>query len=62
MEWGDSIWSAIALVFLIEGLVPFISPAGWRRMFVQLTSLRDGQIRFFALLSIAAGVMMLCLG
>ena len=62
MEWGDSIWSAFALVFLIEGLVPFISPAGWRRMFDQLTQLRDGQIRFFALLSIAAGVLMLWIG
>lgn len=58
MELGDSIWSAIALVFLIEGLVPFISPAGWRRMFTQLTLLGDGQIRFFALLSIAVGVLM----
>jgi len=62
MEWGDSIWSAFALVFLIEGLVPFISPAGWRRMFDQLIHLRDGQIRFFALLSIAAGVLMLWIG
>ena len=62
MEWGDSIWTAFALVFLIEGLVPFISPAGWRRMFDQLIRLRDGQIRFFALLSIAAGALMLWIG
>lgn len=62
MELGDSIWYAIALVFLIEGLVPFISPTGWRRMFFQLTQLRDGQIRFFALLSIAVGVLMFWLG
>lgn len=62
MELGDSIWYAIALVFLIEGLVPFISPTGWRRMFLQLTQLRDGQIRFFALLSIAVGVLMFWLG
>lgn len=62
MELGDSIWYAIALVFLIEGLVPFISPTGWRRMFLQLTQLRDGQICFFALLSIAVGVLMFWLG
>jgi uncharacterized protein YjeT (DUF2065 family) len=59
VELSDTIWLAVALVFLLEGLLPFISPAGWRRMFIQLLQLRDGQIRFFALLSIAAGVLML---
>ena len=61
MEWGDSIWTAMALVFLIEGLLPFVSPAGWRQMFSQLIQLRDGQIRFFALLSMAVGLVMLIL-
>lgn len=59
MEWGESIWRAVALVLLIEGIVPFISPAGWRRVFAQLAQLRDGQIRFFALLSLAIGMLML---
>jgi len=61
MGWDDSIWRAVALVLLIEGLVPFVSPAGWRRMFAQLVQLRDGQIRFFALMSMAAGALMLVL-
>lgn len=61
MEWGDSIWTAMALVFLIEGLLPFVSPAGWRQMFSQLIQLRDGQIRFFAQLSMAVGLAMLIL-
>lgn len=61
MEWGDSIWTAMALVFLIEGLLPFVSPAGWRQMFSQLIQLRDGQIRFFALLSMVVGLAMLIL-
>lgn len=61
MGWDDSIWTAVALVLLIEGLVPFVSPAGWRRMFAQLVQLRDGQIRFFALMSIVAGALMLVL-
>lgn len=61
MEWGDSLWQAVALVLLIEGLVPFVSPAGWRQMFTQLIQLRDGQIRFFALMSLVAGLLMLCL-
>lgn len=61
MEWGDSVWMAVALVLLIEGVVPFVSPAGWRRVFSQLLLLRDGQIRFFALLSIVVGLFMLLL-
>lgn len=61
MEWGDSVWTAVALVLLIEGLVPFVSPAGWRRMFSQLLLLRDGQVRFFALLSMVTGMFILLL-
>ncbi|MGI9133948.1 MAG: DUF2065 domain-containing protein [Rhodoferax sp.] len=50
---------ALALVLILEGLFPFISPAGWRKMFVQLLQLRDGQIRTFALVSILSGVVMI---
>lgn len=56
---SDTIWLALALVLVIEGLFPFASPDGWRRMFTQLLTLRDGQIRFFALLSILGGLMMI---
>ena len=52
-------WLAMALVLVIEGLFPFLSPGGWRRMFTQLLALRDGQIRFFGLLSILAGLVMI---
>jgi uncharacterized protein YjeT (DUF2065 family) len=48
---------ALALVLVIEGLLPFVSPAGWRRMFSQLLQMQDGQIRFFGLLSILAGLV-----
>ena len=46
----------MALVLVIEGLFPFVSPGGWRRMFSQILQLNDGQIRFFGLLSILAGL------
>ena len=51
MEWGSSLWIAIGLIFLIEGFLPMVSPGAWRRMFIQLVRMRDGQIRFIALLS-----------
>jgi uncharacterized protein YjeT (DUF2065 family) len=54
--FSDAFWLAMALVLVIEGLFPFISPGGWRRMFSQILQLSDGQIRFFGLLSILAGL------
>jgi uncharacterized protein YjeT (DUF2065 family) len=53
---SDAFWLAMALVLVIEGLFPFVSPGGWRRMFSQILQLSDGQIRFFGLLSILAGL------
>jgi uncharacterized protein YjeT (DUF2065 family) len=58
---ADTFWLALALVLVIEGLFPFASPAGWRRMFAQVLQLSDGQIRFFAVISISVGVLMICL-
>jgi uncharacterized protein len=58
---GNSFWLALALVLVIEGLFPFASPAAWRRMFAQLLQLSDGQIRFFAVLSISAGLILIWL-
>ncbi len=52
-------WLAMALVLVIEGLFPFLSPGGWRRMFSQILQLSDGQIRFFGLCSIVAGLLWL---
>jgi uncharacterized protein YjeT (DUF2065 family) len=55
---SDTFWLALALVLIIEGLFPFASPAGWRKMFAQLLQLSDGQIRSFALVSILSGLVM----
>ncbi len=54
---ADALWLAFALVLVIEGLMPFASPDGWRRMFTQLLQLNDGQIRFFGLASILLGLL-----
>lgn len=56
---GDSLWIALALVLVIEGFLPFFNPAGWRRMFEQVLKLDDGQLRFFGLISIAIGLLLI---
>ncbi|MDP3139398.1 MAG: DUF2065 domain-containing protein [Burkholderiaceae bacterium] len=58
---ADSLWAALALVLVIEGLLPLISPGAWRRMFQSVLALRDGQLRFFGLCSIVAGLLLLWL-
>lgn len=53
--------TALALMLVIEGLLPLIAPTAWRETFRRLIELRDGQIRFIGAVSIAAGVILLLL-
>ena len=54
---ADTFWAALALVLVVEGLMPFVAPRAWRETFRKLTEMSDGQIRFIGLASIALGVM-----
>ena len=56
---SDTFWAALALMLVLEGLFPFLSPGGWRNTFARLMQLRDGQLRFFGLISILIGVGLL---
>jgi uncharacterized protein len=57
----NNLWAAMALVLVIEGLMPLIAPAGWRRIFERVFKLSDGQIRFYGLSSIVLGLLLLWL-
>lgn len=52
---------AFALMLVIEGLLPFLLPAVWRDTFRRITQFSDGQIRFFGLTSMLAGLLLLYL-
>lgn len=54
-------FAALALMLVVEGLLPFLNPAAWRRIFERATRLSDGQIRFLGLTSMIAGAAMLLL-
>jgi uncharacterized protein YjeT (DUF2065 family) len=56
---SDVLWAAFGLMLIFEGVFPFISPQGWRDKMAQILSLQDGQIRFFGLLCLLAGLFML---
>jgi uncharacterized protein YjeT (DUF2065 family) len=51
--------TAIALVLIIEGLLPFLAPSAWRETFRRILQLSDGQIRFFGLTSMIIGLLLL---
>ena len=52
---------AFALMLILEGVVPLLSPRTWRVAILRITDLADGQIRFFGLASIVLGMLLLWL-
>jgi len=55
----DMLLGALALMLIVEGLLPFLSPGAWRQVFARVLAMSDGQIRFIGLSSILAGLVML---
>ena len=58
---GTILLTALALMLIIEGVLPFLLPAVWRDTFRRLTEMSDGQIRFVGLSSMLAGLLLLFL-
>lgn len=56
---SNAFWLALALVLVIEGLLPFANPPAWRRVFERMLQLSDGQLRFMGLSSILLGLALL---
>lgn len=56
---GSLLLAAFALMLILEGLLPFLSPQAWRNAFRRVTEMQDGQIRFIGLSSIIVGVVLL---
>ncbi len=56
---STTFWLAMALVLVIEGFMPFLSPATWRQTFMQILQLSDGQLRFFGLASLLSGMALI---
>ncbi len=58
MFWTE-ILTALALVFVIEGMLPFISPTKYRQMVAEITRLSDSNIRNIGLAVMIAGLLLL---
>jgi len=56
---ADLLWTSLALVLVLEGLLPLVAPRVWRDAFRKLTELSDGQLRFVGLAAVGAGIIAL---
>lgn len=61
MDFWQVLPVAIALVFIIEGMLPFISPDRWRNMLTMAEKMDDRVIRNVGLGSMLFGVVILYL-
>ena len=50
---------ALALMLILEGVLPFLAPNLWRDTFRKITQMSDGQIRFVGLSSMIVGLLLL---
>ena len=61
MDFWHVLPVAVALVFIIEGMLPFISPQRWRNMLAMANQMEDRVIRNIGLGSMLFGVLVLYL-
>ena len=58
MAWTE-ILTALALVLIIEGMVPFVGPRKYRQIVAQMAMLSDTHLRTVGLVIMIAGVVLL---
>ena len=56
-----SLIAALALMLVLEGVLPFLAPDLWRETFRKMTEMSDGQLRFIGLTSMLGGLLLLYL-
>ena len=57
----DWLLGALALMLVLEGLLPFLSPKKWRQVFEKAVTMSDGQIRFLGLSCMLVGLLLMAL-
>jgi hypothetical protein len=58
LAWAD-LFAGLAFYLILEGLLPFVTPHGWRRGLAALAQLDDKQLRTFGLTVVIAGLALL---
>ena len=60
MNWAD-FWAALALVLVLEGLIPFVSPRGYKNMVQQMAAMPEQTLRNVGLVLMIGGLLFLYL-
>lgn len=60
IAWSDLL-TAFALYLVLEGIMPFLNPAGTKRAIAVMLQIPDQQLRFGGLGAIVAGLVLLML-
>lgn len=55
----SEILTAVALLLVIEGMLPFIKPSRYKQLVAQIVRLSDNQLRVFGLTAMIAGLILL---
>jgi uncharacterized protein YjeT (DUF2065 family) len=58
-QMWETFLNAVALMLVLEGMLPFLSPQTWREAFKKMTEIEDSQIRFIGLTSMLMGLALL---
>jgi len=56
--WTE-ILTAVALLLIIEGMLPFVGPDRYKRLVAQIAQLSDNQLRIFGLSVMITGLLLL---
>ncbi len=55
----QNLLAAIALLLIIEGVMPFLNPPGVRKVLLTVSDLSDGVLRFAGLTAMILGCLLL---
>lgn len=58
INWADLL-AALGIVFVIEGIMPFLNPGRTRKALQQLGGLGERELRFAGLFSMLGGLLLL---
>lgn len=58
LDWSDLL-AALAILLVLEGLLPFLNPDATRRVFAQLSQMGSRELRVAGLVSMGAGLLLL---
>ncbi|MEM7195943.1 MAG: DUF2065 domain-containing protein [Pseudomonadota bacterium] len=60
MQWQDLL-TGFAFYLILEGLLPFLNPAGFKRFMLEVCQMPEERLRTVGIISMIAGVVLLYL-